>query len=419
MNKLNIKQVNKISSKISSNKGFTLLEIAIVLIVGTLILFVAGSIYGQLLKMHHRQERVMMVERALMDTSTELERALTTLPGRGLAVATESFSLPTLPSAGSAINPTSGKVEPIKLGVVTPYKVNGYDAVTIVYADSKIPRLTIGQNTTVSGSVGKARVSVENLINSPIEPIKDSLPSSTNSTPNRFPTPIPTGNNDLNNGNSVVIDLPLQPAINMFKQGDLMLLVGVEPLSRTTRYNYLNQTNVQSRIVKLLSVLPITLTVSGETRQFLEFTYDLCLQGDCDNQQLPGVSNLADAPKSVGFGGVLVPVRVSSIYAKPLGNGIELIRNNGGVILPNGDGSFSVRGGIETGLGTLDSFTISYTLTDDSTQPTPSSPQVAWLKEVKAVDILLVRGMKVKTGTNENLTHQARVSFPVVVNSIE
>lgn len=419
MNMLNIKRANKISNKISNNKGFTLLEIAIVLTVGTLILFVAGSVYGQLLKMHQRQERVMMVERALMDTSTELERALTSLPGRGLTVATESFSLPTLPTAGSAINPASGKVEPIRLGVVTPYKVNGYDAFTIVYADSKIPRLTIGQNTTISGSVGKARVSVENLVNSPIEPTRDKLDSSATSATNRFPTPSPTSSNDPNSGNSVVIDLPSQPTANMFKEGDLMLLVGVEPLSRTSRYNYLQQVNVQSRVVKLLSVLPITLTVSGETRQFLEFTYDLCLQGDCDSQQLPGVSNLADAPKTIAFGGILVPVRVSSIYAKPLGNGVELVRNNGGVILPNGDGSFSVRGGKETGLGTLDSFTISYTLKNDSTQPTPNNPQVAWLKDVKAVDVLLVRGMRTKDKTNENLTHQTRVSFPIVVNSIE
>lgn len=417
MNMLNIKRPNKISNKISNNKGFTLLEIAIVLTVGTLILFVAGSVYGQLLKMHQRQERIMMVERALMDTSTELERALTSLPGRGLTVATESFSLPTLPTAGSAINPASGKVEPIRLGVVTPYKLNGYDAFTIVYADSKIPRLTIGQNTTISGSLGKARVSVESLINSPIEPTKDKLDSSATSATNRFPTPSPTSSNDPNSGNSVAIDLPSQPTANMFKEGELMLLVGVEPLSRTSRYNYLQQANVQSRVVKLLSVLPVTLTISGETRQFLEFTYDLCLQGDCDGQQLPGVSNLADAPKTVGFGGVLV--RVSSIYAKPLGNGVELVRNNGGVILPNGDGSFSVRGGKETGLGTLDSFTISYTLKDDSVQPTPINPQVAWLKDVKAVDVLLVRGMRTKDKTNENLTHQARVSFPIVVNSIE
>lgn len=411
-----VKKVNKTSNKTGNNKGFSLLELAIVLTVGTLILFVAGSVYGQLLKMHQRQERVVIVERALMDTSAELERTLTSLPGRGLTVATESFELPTLPSAGTAINPVSGKVEPIRLGVVTPYKVNGYDAFTIVYADSKIPRLTIGQNTTISGSVGKARVSVDNLVNSPIEPTKDGLD---NSTSNRFPTPSPIGSNDPNNSNSVVIDLPSQPTANMFKEGDLMLLVGVEPLSRTTRYNYLQQANAQSRVVKLLSVLPITLTVSGETRQFLEFTYDLCLQGDCDGQQLPGVSNLADAPKTVGFGGILVPVRVSSIYAKFLGDGLELIRNNGGIILPDGNEGFSVRGGQEIALGTLDSFTISYTLKDDSIQPTPNNPQVAWLKDVKAVDVLLVRGMKTKDKANENLTHQARVSFPIVVNSIE
>ena len=42
-----------------------------------------------------------------------------------------------------------------------------------------------------------------------------------------------------------------------------------------------------------------------------------------------------------------------------------------------------------------------------------------WIKDVKAVDVLLVRGMRTKDKTNENLTHQARVSFPIVVNSIE
>lgn len=57
----------KLSNKKLNQKGFSLMEVILVVIIGGIIIGASVSIYMQVIKSHDRQESVMLVERSLQE----------------------------------------------------------------------------------------------------------------------------------------------------------------------------------------------------------------------------------------------------------------------------------------------------------------------------------------------------------------
>ncbi|MFY9224236.1 MAG: hypothetical protein WAQ98_16310 [Blastocatellia bacterium] len=441
-----------------NNKGFSLLEGVVIVVISSIVLVSATSVYIQFLKINNRQGRVIQVERALLSTQSSLKQALTTLPGRGLATSNgQAFSVPALPAAGFLPDAT-GKITPIRLGIITPYKVNGFDAFTIVYADAKIPRLPIAEVSVGSGTTGRVRVAVpnvgttttggnddqdptkgddkddktgRNLVNTDYEteqhqkvpaggfPTPTPASSPNPRGPRETPTPTKPGVAPNVPDDQTLLGLPWIPSASMFQPGDLALLVAIPPYSEGGNDVPNSRINFQpgSRLVRLTSISDSTVIPGQGGRKFIEFNYDLCTNGDCGGS-IPGLSNAPDAPQRFLIGSILVPLKIASFYIKQDQRGSRLIRNRGGAILPDGNGNFFVQGGTETNLGETDSITVTYRLKDGTTQPTPISPIVAWLDDISSIDVSLFREVPPVQG-NERIARKITQTYPIFIRNIE
>ncbi len=420
---------------ITNQKGFTLFEIAVVLILSTILLATTASLYSQVAKTNRRLQRINFLERSLLNTQLSLKQSLTTLPGRGLGSFGDAFATATLPAAGTLS--TDKGVQPIRLGIITPYKINGFDAFTIAYTDAKIPRLEIGELTTANGNIGSAKVMTpfnsrtiglpHSGQNPPIQPISNqsnpndsyNVISKTTPTPTPSPSSTPTPHIPVpppTIGNTgTVTGIPYYADKSMFQPGNLVLLIS-SPFGTGIVNN--QQTFITpSRIVKIISVTgPQGVTVAPFNQQAIQLTYDLCLVGECD-PSLP-LTNLGKSPKILDVGAIIAPIKVASFYVKQNQAGNFLVRNDGGLIMPDGNGSFQVRGGKETNIGEVDSISVNYLLEDGTTQPTPNNPLVPWLDQITSVDIMLSKGAPPVQGS-ESFNRNLKLSFPITIRNIE
>ncbi len=450
-----------IIAELTNTKGYSLLELIIVSVVGLSILATSARMYVRFTEVQRREERLLLVQRSLLATQANLKKSLTTLPGRGLATTNgQAFSLPLLPSIGSAKD-SSGKVVPVRLGVVTPYKLNGYDAFTIAYADSKIPRLAIASNTKVDLNTGKITIALPQAFpgRPPIVPrggiitpigtpggttiggltgssIKSGNGISNSGTgdgtsniivPINIPTPTPTPSPVATPApapvppnvpfDSTLLGDSWIPTTNTFHVGDVMMMVDRPQYSDTQS----TTTQTKSRLIQITGVRAITPTLSQGGQFFIELTFDYCKVGDCGTQ-FPGLTNTFDAPT---IGAALIPLKLTSFYVKSDSMGIRIIRNNGGIVTIDASGNATIQGGSEDtqgellgNLGVTANFNVTYHLKDGTTQPTPINPAVSWLNNVISTDVSISSEVPATKGT-ERINHRVNISFPTIMKSLE
>lgn len=435
-----------------TQKGFSLVELMIVVIVGLILIGVSASMYSVFIANNRRQERINLIQRSIDETKSSLESALTTLPGQGLATTNgEIFSIPLLPAAGSIADQT-GKTTPIQLGIMTPYKLTNpdgstTDAVTIVYSDPTLPRFPVGLNTKVDLNTGKIQVISPIYIPAKLPPpprggtglsgnlgsltgssIKSNGVSSSNNgnesniiipphTPTPTPTPTPSPSPTPAPAvppnvpfNTTILNQNWIPTVDMFHIGDTMLLIS-EPAYDATDPT---TTQTRSRLINITGVSSFTPTIAAGGNAYIELTFDYCNSGACGTQ-FPGLTNTVLAPKT---GSAVIPLRISSFYLKKTRFGNTVIRNDGGVILPVGNGSFQMQGGKEIVIGESDEFTVTYHLSDGTTQPTPNNPLVPWLNSITSVDVALSGSLPTGKG-NEQISEKVTVNFPINVRNLQ
>lgn len=444
---------------ITQSKGFTLLESIILVVLGSIIFVAVSQVYIQYLKESNRQQRFVQVERELFAVKDSLGEALISLPGRGLATTNGLASgTPILPAAGSIQDPT-GKRNAIKLGIITPYKINGKDAFTVAYADSKVPRLAISEPTTASGNTGKAKVSliatqsnfrvkagtptssiapptnarsnfntsnnltISDASNTLALQVKGGSSPSPSPSPSSSPSPNPSPTNTSNPESTplpspippnvpletTLLDLPWKPNPNMFNPGDVLLLINTPE-----DFGEAKEVQTSSRLVKIINMVG-TNNSKGEL-QSIDITFDLCLNNECSGL-FPGLSNPPDAPTQFSAGAILVPLKLTTFFYKSDKMSNRLVRNRGGVVLPTEDGKFQIQGGEETILGEVDNFIVTYHLRDGSKQPTPNSPIVNWLGEIVSVDTEIAR--EIPSAYKEKaFSRQAKLNFPIAIRNL-
>src|SRR5262249_30228126 len=146
-------------------EGFTLLETVVVVIVGGILIAASIGLYQKLIKIHRRQQGVILIERELNSIQQSLSEVLMTLPGREIGYFSGSdFSIPQLPD-GDGIGADSA-AQSIKLGIVTPVKINGFDAVSVLYARRNSPRIELAQTSGSKADIGTARAVTPGVTNS-------------------------------------------------------------------------------------------------------------------------------------------------------------------------------------------------------------------------------------------------------------
>lgn len=452
------------SRKAQIQKGYSLLELLVAVSLGIIIVGGLASVYLQIAKTHTREQRILDIEQSLMDTQITLEQSLLTLPSRGLNTYVDALETPALPIVGTITNPKTNRIEPVRLGVITPSKINGHDAFTILYADATLPRFAIGENTVASGETGTAKIiassgktnsafpipgggggggkgldelgklvdgenNSENLANAASRfPLPSDSPSP---SPSATSSPNPKGggivlpnNNDPKPPtiplNSTLTGLPYLPTASMFREGDAYLLIGRNSSRRIGAFT------TGSRLVKIIGATQPFSSFAGVgpfNQKFVQVSYDLCSNGPCV-EQLPGVTNFVDAPKTVGVGGLLVPLKVVSFYLKKDNFGSYIVMNEGGIIVPssvsdNGEPvDYQLFGGTEKVIGQADSLVVKYNLRDGSIQPTPSNPVIPWLNNVISVDIDLTRKMP-SPNPNETFNRKVSVNFPIMIRNLD
>lgn len=432
----------------SKAEGFSLLEVVIVLILASIIIGLSARMYSHFADVSRRQERINLVERSIDETKSSLRDALTTLVGQGLATTNgQIFSIPQLPIAGSIPDQT-GKLTPIQLGIITPYKINNSDAVTIAYSDPSLPRFPIKENIKVDFTTGKIRIAsplylpgklpppppkggtalsgnIGNLTGSSIK--SNGFANSSNGNESNSiipphtptPTPTPTPSPMATPAPAIAPNVPFNttvlgqnwiPSVDMFHIGDVLLLVNEPSYDAVDT----NAAQTKSRLIKITNVTSFTPTLGVGGSAYIEITFDYCSQGSCGSQ-FPGLTNPPLAPTT---GSIVVPLRLTSFYLKQSKFGNTVIRNDGGVILPTGNGTFQIQGGKEAIIGETDSFVINYHLKDGTTQVTPNTPLVPWLNNITSVDILLSNSVPSGKGT-EQINEQFSINFPINVRNFQ
>ena len=398
--KININNKNKFN-KIS--KGFSLLELVVTIIITAIILSSIIFIYREFMRVHSRQGRVMLIERSLEATSTVLKDSLTSLPGRGLATSNSTlYAIPLLPFAGSIYDGTKNKQ--IRLGTITPYKINGNDAFTVVYSDTTIPRLPLDLVSTQIGTTKVVRVPLPN--SGAIK--QDSLGSIGSKE----------GNSNKNKGDLLSdddIDSNPNPSTNsassaianpeMFQAGQLMLLID-SPIFTDTSTQPKQPISI---LVRLVNVSEVVIN----NRRFLQFAFDICQNNNCGQ-----LTNDPLATTTISDGAILAPLKLTSFYLQKDSFGNKLIRNDGGLILPDGNNGFTVSEGTETIVGETDSFKVDYHLRDGAVIATPINPLVSWLSDVLSVDITITGGMPGTQGS-EYFNRSAKINFPTILRNIQ
>lgn len=463
MLKINSKTNSKISEKVkrfSATRGYSLIELAIAIALGIIVITGSVSIYAQVVKLHRRQQRVANIERELTNTSFALQQSLTTMTGRSITTYVDSLQTPALPGFGVVTNPKTGRPEPVRLGIVTPAKINGFDGFTILYADATVPRFTVGEPTTVSGDIGSAKIiasvtgktnllpgfgggggtgkdldQLGSVISNESDLANSRFPLPTDSpSPNPSPTstssPNPKGGGIvLPSGggpkapsvplNSTLTGLPFLASASMFNENDLYLMIGQATTGRVSI------TRPGSRLIRIISANDPGKGPFGGVGVFnqksVQVTYDLCSNGQC-SELLPNVINFFDSPKNVGVGGLLIKLKVASIYVKTDEFGTRLILNEGGLLVPSGLGenvSYQISGGTETILGEVDKFNVIYNLTDGSQQLTPNSSIIPWVLDISSIDITLERGMPGIFGTASGDFHRVvKLNYPLMIKNL-
>ncbi len=207
------------------------------------------------------------------------------------------------------------------------------------------------------------------------------------------------------NGTSSAIPNP-----EMFEIGQLMLLIDSPNFSDTS-------SQTQQAVATLVTLTSVTKT-SVKNRQFLQFIVEVCQNNSCGT--LTNAPGVIGSVSSISNGAILAPINLVTYYLKKDSFGNKVIRNDGGVVLPNGsgDGEFSINGGKETIVGETDSLTVSYRLVDGSVVVTPSNPIVPWLNNVLSVDVVITGSMAGTQGT-ESFNRSAKINFPVVSRNLE
>jgi prepilin-type N-terminal cleavage/methylation domain-containing protein len=341
-------------------KGFTLLEALIVMVVGGILIGATFSIYRQFMNIYQRQKRVIQIERELNAVQLSLEKALTLMPGRDIGYYSGSkFSVADLPSLQSE----SG---PVKLGIVTPFKIDGSDAITIVYGRRDAPRMELAEPSLDVLGKGIARVAVP--------------------------------------GVTSASELP-------FNVGDLMLLVGAAPGSAAASSN----AQSESRLIKL-SASPVRITGGTPKRELFEFRYDFCEEGSCGSQ-FPQLINRTST-KIFTIGSALLPINIVTFYLSKNDVRTLVMRNDGGRIISVDGKDNEIVDGKESFVGEADSIQISYLLRDNSERPTPDNPVVDWLNQVKGVRVQLRREIRLPIG-NETASRRLDISFPIAIRTLE
>ncbi|MEW6736862.1 MAG: hypothetical protein AB1489_36580, partial [Acidobacteriota bacterium] len=351
----------------------------------------------------------------------------------------KDFLIADLPANG-ALQSSEG-IQPIRLGIVTPYKVNGYDALTIIYGKRKsssgiaIPQLVLAEASQeqLSQGEGIARAVSPDLTTTASPPggggrggsggigkVEDDaglLPGDRDR--GDLPPPgggkggVPPGGGSggpPKGGNNNVI-----PA-GLFNIGDLMLLIGTPALRN--RGVAVGPIQPVARLVRLTATPQLTIDNVWQ-RQSIEFRYNLCEIGSC-GPQLPNLTNLTIV-RQFRAGSMLVPVNLVSFYLVPEAGRMRMMRNDGGSILPvNGVNGleFQVVGGRNSFVGEADSLAISYLLKDGSERATPTSPIVDWLNQVVAVRVAMSRSVTVPD-TQEKISRTNNTTFPLTIQMLE
>ncbi|MFY9224204.1 MAG: hypothetical protein WAQ98_16150 [Blastocatellia bacterium] len=429
--KSNLNKLNQLKG-LNAQRGYSLIELAITLILGIIIITMSMKLYLQVIKMYREQQRVMTVEKSLVDVHAQLEESIATLVGRGIiSTAVDDSSLPTLFSNGSELNTATGKVEQLKVATVTPSKINNFDAFMVVYSDAATPRLVIGDTTTATTDTGTARVVISSFgrLGSGSGDGRDQfsnnqkLPGSTSSnlpSPNPIKTisPSPIGSSGNPNppnipSSSTLSGLPLIPSETLFTPGQPMLLVG-GGATRTSLFNTV------ARLVRLNSVTSPRFTNTGVgdlNLPYLEFSYNLCSMGSCVTE-FPGIENLTTSPKTFGLGSLLIPMKTAIFYVRSDEMNTRLIRNDGGVILPNGDGTSRVVGGVETNLGEIDKLNVQYKLADGATRTFNfSTTSPSWLHDITSLNIELKREMP-SINNSYVISRSSSLNFPIALKNL-
>jgi len=440
-----MKNITFIKAYLKRHQGFSLVEGIVVFVVSTILLTTLVSLYIKWLKLDFRQSRLIDVEKSLNNTQVSLEKSLITLPARGLATSNgQSFNTPILPAIG-AIPDDKGIIKPITLGVVTPYKINGFDAFTVIYADAKRPRFSLSQAATQVGSLGTARIALPSNVSTTIlpgsgsdkennlttadqnqrPPVKDLPTPNPSSSPSSSPTPRGTSTPDPSASEpDIAPNIPLEQTLNglawipspdMFQPGEVMLLVSTPPYQPD---DAVEPTRPISRFVKIVSATQTTQGAGTAARKFISVTYNICTNGECADV-IPGAINPTISPRTeFDIGATLIPIRIVSFYLKQTQRSSRLVENEGGVILPDGNGNFTVQGGTEINLGEIDSISVSYQLKNLTTVATPSTPLVSWLNDVKSVNVIITKSLPAGI-TSEVFDRKATINFPIVVQNLE
>lgn len=400
MKKFELNRIFQINRTLIRNKGFSLLELMIVLIITTIVLGTCLSIYKEFMRSHTRQSRAMLVERSIRATELALRDSLASLPGRGFGVSNgAAYSIPLLPFAGFIYDGTGNK--PIRLGIITPYKINGNDAFTLAYSEASIPRLPVESITSQTGNIKTFRVPLPTIDNTQI-----GLGIVENSKDSRLPTSDPKPDFEANpNPNNSNLSTSIA-TVETFKQGQLMLILEAPAF---------NDTSTQPKqsiatLVRLISVVQAN-TIN---RQFLQFTCEICSPNNGCSQ----LTNDPAANANISSGTILAPLKLTSFYLKKDSFGNKLIRNDDGIILPTGSDSFAISGGNETIVGETDTFTVNYHLKDGSIASTPNTPLVTWLGNVLSVDVIVGGAMNGTQGT-DYFDRSAKLNFPIITKNLE
>lgn len=330
----------------NNQAGFTLLQVVIGISIAVIVITGMVQVVWQSNRILTRQRILFQAEKELTNIDRSMREPLTTLPGRNLTYYNgETFNV-------ASELPTNGG---IPLGIVTPYRIGPYDAITILYGDPT--RFELIETSQQAGSTGTA-IAI-------------------------------SGNN---------------ASAQSFQAGDLMMLCGNEPQITT---------GAVGRLVRLTSQ-PTQVTTGQPARSAWLFSYNLCDSGAC----VPHYPYLTNATqlKKFPLGSVIVPVNLASFYlAQRLGTAC-VVRNDGGSLVITENGG-DIVGGRESILGEADVLKINYVLQDASRQPTPASPTVPWLHQIATVEVSITKTLSLPTG--EKFTKSLDLVYPLVIRRLE
>lgn len=372
------------SSHSAGQRGFSLLEFVVILIAGGILIGATISIYQKFLRLHRDQKQTAAIERELTFTQLKLGQLLTTLPGREIGFYSGAdYGVPTaLPANGKITN--GNLTQNLQLGFVTPFKVDGNDAITIISGSHDSSRLELTDTVSDKGSYGIAHVAVPDDSGAHTHPSDKDSSSSTSFSETVLP-----------------------------KNGTLMLLVGSAPYS-SIRQRVVIPT---ARLVRIINTPQFT-TGTLSSQSVVEIRFDFCDSGACSSEY-PYLSN-SSSNRIFGLGSVLVPVSVSSIYLTKLGDASVIMHNKGGAILPSTSGKdFQIIGGQDTLIGESDSLKVHYQLADGQLMDSPNSPlNISWLKEITGVQIELSK--ETRSATNaQPVTRTITRSFELKARNLE